>query len=384
MTINRHNYETIFLMYVDNELSAAEKKAVDVFVKENTDLQEELTMLQQSVLHHGEIQFTDKAILLRGEGSVTEKLLLLLDNELDATETDRIKKEISNKPSLANEYGILEQTRLIPESNIIFTDKQALYKKEKSKVIALPWKRIAAAAVLIGFGIWGIATVINNKQKIEVANNNQPQNQSEKKITVPETADTNKDKADELVNAHVENNKTAAQSATNIIYEKAAPNKIAGNQTQLLNNPIVQNQPAVKEKVLNNPAEKIIEKNILKESNKASQSNVLPSVEVNPIAVSDKKENNAETEQLKKFDHILKEKKDYDMAINTNPIAKNISFTNEPDEYSDSRILYIKEQKLKNTKLGRLFGKVKQVLNNKDNINTLNGLRIGNLEIAIN
>ncbi len=41
MIINRHNYEECFILYWDNELSASQKQAVENFVKENQDLQEE-------------------------------------------------------------------------------------------------------------------------------------------------------------------------------------------------------------------------------------------------------------------------------------------------------------------------------------------------------
>ncbi len=48
MNITRQNYEEWLLLYVDNELSLAERIVVDDFLAANPDLQQELEMLQQS------------------------------------------------------------------------------------------------------------------------------------------------------------------------------------------------------------------------------------------------------------------------------------------------------------------------------------------------
>ena len=69
MNINRNNYEEYFLLYTDNELSEAERKMVDAFVAANPDLQEELLMLQQSVVKPMEVDFPGKAGFTRSDHS---------------------------------------------------------------------------------------------------------------------------------------------------------------------------------------------------------------------------------------------------------------------------------------------------------------------------
>ena len=76
--INRHNYETYFLLYADNELSASEKKIVDEFVQSNPDLGEELVLLLQTILQKVEMPLKDKAALHKNEtlsADVLEQLL---------------------------------------------------------------------------------------------------------------------------------------------------------------------------------------------------------------------------------------------------------------------------------------------------------------------
>jgi len=51
MIINRHNYEECFILYWDNELSASQRQAVENFVKENQDLQEEFGLSYIFIAH---------------------------------------------------------------------------------------------------------------------------------------------------------------------------------------------------------------------------------------------------------------------------------------------------------------------------------------------
>ena len=71
MIINRHNYEECFILYWDNELTASQKQAVENFVKENADLQEEFKLLGETrFTPDNNIQFEEKEFLLIGQASL--------------------------------------------------------------------------------------------------------------------------------------------------------------------------------------------------------------------------------------------------------------------------------------------------------------------------
>ena len=170
MNINRNNYEEYFLLYADKELSTEEKKRVEMFVKQNADLEEEFIMLQQSVVKpDNTIRLTDKNFLFKNEGFIDEtnykeKFLLYVDNELSLSEIEETEKFVLTNPSLLNEFALLQQVRYEADTSIVFPDKISLYKKEDdTKVIPFRWKALAAA-VLLGIGLWtGISYLQKSK-----------------------------------------------------------------------------------------------------------------------------------------------------------------------------------------------------------------------------
>lgn len=166
MNINRNNYEEFFLLYADNELCAEDRKMVDDFVAENPDLAEELVMLQQSILQPDFTTFADKESLYKHsvEDETTEKLLLMLDGEICKADKKTLLETIQTNETVKTAWELLQQTKL-PQEQIIFKDKASLYRKETGKIVAIRWWRIAAAAVLIGFGIWGAVSYVNNGNK---------------------------------------------------------------------------------------------------------------------------------------------------------------------------------------------------------------------------
>ncbi|HEX4374285.1 MAG TPA: hypothetical protein VHZ50_13370 [Puia sp.] len=172
--VNRDNYEEYFLLYTDNELSDAERIAVEEFIKENPDLRGELIMMQQLKLKPEQnIFFGDKNILFResGENSAInnnnyeEYFLLYADNELNADEKKKVEEFVTSNPALKQEFELLLITQVGPDNNIVFPNKEILYKKSERRIVFLPWMRIAsAAAVLLLVGLF----VLNNNGKNSV------------------------------------------------------------------------------------------------------------------------------------------------------------------------------------------------------------------------
>lgn len=165
MNINQHNCEEFFLLYVDGELSMAEKQAVEQFVQANPEFANELTILQQVKLPSDAVMFNDKEVLYRntsagmGTDNYEDYFLLYVDDELDAEAKEQVERFVLQHPALQETFTILKQTKLATEP-VRFPNKQLLYRKEKkaSPVFYMHWRKIAIAAGFIGLallaGIW--------------------------------------------------------------------------------------------------------------------------------------------------------------------------------------------------------------------------------------
>ncbi len=161
-SINRNNYEDWLMLYLDNELTATERHAVEAFVADHPDVQDELEGLKETML----IPFTPPAMpgserLLMpetwNEEALTRQqvqLLMLADGELPVNEKNRLESEMAKNPLLQKEWALVKHTILACEAPAEMPNKEKLYRKsEPSKVIPIGRiLRFAVAASIIGFG----------------------------------------------------------------------------------------------------------------------------------------------------------------------------------------------------------------------------------------
>lgn len=382
MNINRHNYEEFFLLYVDKELSAAERKTVELFVQENPDLEAELLLLQDTVLSPGNFTF-DKSSLLKTDDFATlqEKLVLYGDNELDQHEAAGIKELLLKDKAAAAEWNVLQATRLQPES-VVFEDKASLYRKEPGRVVAFKWWRVAAAAVLLGFGTWtGMSVYNKNSTTIkgnEVAsgqpekkNGNQPntaiagvQPSADSNTGNTNDADANHNNSTAVINVPVESGKTLTADHSN--KNTVTPNPVQRTVVKD-NNTLVANDPD------NNKQQQQPSNNLPRpyfENINKRESNTIASVNVPPVEDNNKSgtviaSNNPKDKQVVDI---------ADNPTNANPYAKLAG--------ADENMNYLEDDKNKKTKLGGFFRKVRRVLERSANIKTGEGIQIAGFEIA--
>jgi len=190
MIINRHNYEECFILYWDNELSASQKQAVENFIKENQDLQEEFNILGQTrFAPDSNVQLEKKEFLLNNSfiniTNYEEQLLNYIDDEVTADQRKEIERFAGQYSTVKQELTLLQKTKLQPEAEVVFPDKSILYRREeKVRVISMTWFRVAVAAAIILIAGFATLRLINtNGDTPTVAKINEPKNQPSDKIS---------------------------------------------------------------------------------------------------------------------------------------------------------------------------------------------------------
>ena len=367
MNINRNNYESFFLLYIDNELSVAEKLAVDNFIQVNPDLEEEFIMLQQTVLKADEVEFGNKESLFKSAaitGTLEETLLLHLDNELDAAAQKDITELIHTNVDVEQAWLLLQRTKLEKDESIVFDDKASLYRKERARVIPFPWLRIAAAAMFIGVATWAGVSYLNNDQpaalpgSIVKKDNPKPIVQpkestiKDEPVTTPVQPQVITEEIAQVKPSSTPEVKVSKSSANIVSQQKIIQ---PADEIALQPQPRSNNLPKSPFENINNP-----------NSNNTITASVTPQTSENNIHPG----NN---------DVDLNETKTADAA---NSFATVAAF-NELENKNDDHVFFVPEEKVKKTKLGGFFRKVKRVIDRTANVKEANNIKVANLEFAI-
>ena len=241
MLINRHNYEEYFILYMDNELDATERRMVDEFVKLHPDLQEELSLLLQSKFNPDDkIVYENKQDLLFSNSSIStfsnyeEWLVLYIDNELNETQRAAVERLADESAEVRNTLTQLQRLKLTPES-IVFPDKESLYRRDEKKRPVM-WWRMAAAAVLLAVAATTAITLINNNNNGEQTGT--PVATTESPVSIPAESTTGK--------TTIQDDKVAGNQASAGVQQQVAINETKNIEPSKQNNQLKKSSGEVK------------------------------------------------------------------------------------------------------------------------------------------
>ncbi|MFZ4770197.1 MAG: hypothetical protein ACOYLO_08450 [Ferruginibacter sp.] len=376
MNINLNNYESIFLMYVDNELSIAERLFVERFIQEYPYLKEELAVLQEMVLPVEEDIVFDKNNLYRfaAFGNLEESMLLHLDAELDEKNKMLLLQQIESDNTAKESWELLQKTKLDITEHIIFPDKTTLYRSEGGKIIVGRFAKWAVAAALIAAGFYIGISVIKKQEKIP-----QGISKNESKIIIhqqlsiaPEDNHTNNSVSDSLPsqksivvdNSLAEN--TKVEEAFKNVRTKLKEQKNEMNLTRNKNG-IGQKQQLGGELEVNLPSNAL-----------ATNSE---KINIRRFEADDINANITALANIQK-PQIRKEILDVEIKPLQNSFAITTAMNNN-EEINDNHILFMDEATVSQSKAGIFFKKLKRTVARTTNIKTGSSLKIAGFEFAV-
>jgi hypothetical protein len=101
MQLNESTYETIFLLYIDNELSPKERLEVEVFIADNPSYALEMEALKATVLSAENVPYAFKENLKQ---QLDQTSLEALREDWDANYATILKKEVQAIPGLSTSF----------------------------------------------------------------------------------------------------------------------------------------------------------------------------------------------------------------------------------------------------------------------------------------
>ena len=111
MELNQDNYENYLLLYIDNELTASERAAVEAFLESNPKYANEFKALQNAILTPEVITYDNKSMLYR-----FEEMNARLDPSFKKSlykQTSSTGKLIEFKKKSNSDLVILKQNKIV-------------------------------------------------------------------------------------------------------------------------------------------------------------------------------------------------------------------------------------------------------------------------------
>ena len=135
--INKNNYETFFMSYIDNELNAAERAAVEAFVLTDSKFAEELALFEKTKIQAPSIEHIE----------MEDKIFLYRFPEMQASLDADFKKSLYKKEA--------------PVRKVLFTPN----------LMRASFAVAALFILLIGVQLFKTSSVIKDKTAIAITNN---------------------------------------------------------------------------------------------------------------------------------------------------------------------------------------------------------------------
>ncbi len=243
MQLNESTYETIFLLYIDNELSPKERLEVEAFILDNPSYALEMEELKATVISSEQLQYPFKENLKQQDWEATYSTILKTNMEeipgLSTPFKNGLKKEAAKEGIVLKPFGFSQQKftyAAIAACLIVFIGYQQLTKTPVSNSIVSNSLANKSNKVLVPNisteSTKSDATVISNSNKQELVNNIKPITKTKKEILIQEKLNTS-----ELEIAKTNKNVSIA------IAEPTRNNSILNNQAIITKLPSSYNNP---------------------------------------------------------------------------------------------------------------------------------------------
>ena len=157
--ITRNNYEEFFLDYIEGEINAPDKEALESFLAQNPDLKGELgEMMDMDIKCEAETIYEETIHLkdIPFQTNFDDFCIAQLEGDLDSYESKAFEEFIHSNPDKAKDLALYHKTKLEADVSIVFKNKKSLKKRNKGIIIRqfIYTTLATAASIAILFSVW--------------------------------------------------------------------------------------------------------------------------------------------------------------------------------------------------------------------------------------